>query len=163
MLNTARALSLTLLLPLLLLATACGDSLEQGNLEANITAVGPIALDAQNRIFITYALRDLEGDDQDITLEICEKDAQKCGTPNPKGKNSGSLKHLPTLPANTDVTHTFSFDTACGRIVDDKTVPFTLNTPYIVRVQINDTEKSLTSPEFTLTADLGLTAIPPCK
>ncbi len=161
MLNTARALSFTLLL-LLLATAACADSLEQSNLDATVTAVGPIALDAQNRIFITYALRDLEGDDQNITLQICEKDAKQCGTPNPKAKNTGSLKSLPTLPAQTDVTHTFSFDTACGRIVDTKNVAFSLTTPYIVRIQVQDSENHLDSAEFTLGADLGLTAIPPC-
>jgi len=159
--TTTRALPFALLL-LLFTAGACADSLEPGNLDATVTAVGPIALDAQNRILITYALRDLEGDDQNITLEICEKYATKCGTPNPKGKNSGSLKSLPTLPAHTDVTHTFSVDTACGRIVDNITVAFNLTTPYIVRIQVKGSDNFLTSPEFTLGSDLGLTAIAPC-
>lgn len=158
--TTTHALSTALLM--LLLTAACADSIEQENLEANVTAIGPIALDAQDRILITYALRDYEGDDQNITLEICEANAQRCGTPNPAARNVGSLHSLPTIPARTDVTHSFTFDTACGRLVNNAATPFNLNTPYTVRITIQGTENTLESPPFTLGDNLGLTTIPDC-
>ncbi|MBA2663244.1 MAG: hypothetical protein H0U74_13205 [Bradymonadaceae bacterium] len=153
----------SLLILALVLTPGCADRVEVGNLTAEITAIGPIAIDDDGRLAIAYALRDDEGDDQDVIIEICEAPGERCGEPDPRGNHGGhTTTNLPTRPARTDVGHVFRWDLGCGRVIDNSTVAFELGRPYRVRITIIDGGNERSSTNFTLGEELGLTTLPDC-
>ena len=165
-----RPASCRLLLTLLLAASACSEQIEVENargelLEGSIKALlGPQDRE-QHTLTIEFKLRDEEGDDQKLHLEVCQAtdagDLTACGFPY-QGEDSDGTGFLFTLPDGDPATHRFVWDYTCGRVLEEGRIEDTLpETSYIVRARISGTRNTVTSPAFTL-ADFEIQDVPPC-
>lgn len=146
----------------------CETTIDVANLETQVTSVGPIEAsslvqlddDTQgfSQVRIGYSLRDYEGDDASIQVEICEVgEDSNCGIPF-RGFGGDGLSRLPTIPVDTDVPHIYEWAPGCGRIVGLERVETSLDISYFARISIAGGEgEPVESPEFLL-SDLGFDA-----
>ena len=148
---------------LLALAAGCGPGqVDQFNNPAEITAVGPVSFDG-TEVLIDYTLRDQEGDDQSLSVEICagdESSQKTCPTP-VQGTGGDGIDLVPTVPRATDAEHRFAWAVGCGRVDGDSCVDSKTNTEYTVRLSVDGTDEQASSEPFTL-EDLSADALPEC-
>ncbi len=140
---------------------ACETTIDVGNLPTRVTAVGPVEASSLvqfedgtqgfSQVRIGYALRDFEGDDASVEIEICEEgDESTCGTPF-RGFGGDGLSRLPTIPVDTDVAHRYEWEAGCGRIVTLAETDTRYDTNYVARIRVAGTnQEPLQSPSFTL-------------
>ncbi len=151
----------------LLFTTACGEQIVVENTLAEISEVTPIALTSADEVSVSYLLSDEEGDDQALTVEVCEGSAdspQDCGLAF-EGTGSDPVSFLPTEQGGRPLSHVFTWDQNCGRIQGDTGEIFdtTLDTTYIFRLRIKDERAEWHySDTFTL-MELGVDAISDCE
>ena len=156
---TLRA-ALLLLLTTLALA-GCTEQIEVANAAAQIVSVDEIAALPTQEVSVTYDITDEEGDDQQLSMEVCEADGSACGLPF-QGKYSDGVTFVPTAPARSIQTHKFTWDAGCGRVVEGQLVETQLETSYIFRLGILKRPETIQeSTPFTL-SELGLMALPDC-
>ena len=143
---------------------ACSETIDIGNADARITSVG--ALDvvsesgAPRYVDVTYSVRDFEGDDVDVIVEICRADGTACGVAW-QGPGADGTFRVITEPYDTDVPHVFRWDAACGAVIADARVDAELGVSSLFRVSVLGADTHLDSLPFSLT-DLGFVALPAC-
>lgn len=142
----------------------CGDQpLETSNRTARITSVGPVELD-ERFVEIQYTLRDREGDDQNVDVEICPAASEgdrDCMTP-VQGLGGDGTERLPTVPKDTDVPHRYAWRVGCGLVDGEQCRTVDLQTAYVARVTLGNADRSETSAPFTLSDDLQISEVPEC-
>lgn len=153
------------LIAALFLIVGCEETIEVGNLDAEVTTIGPIEasgfvqFDEETQGFsqvrIRYTLRDYEGDDVAVSVEVCEEDApDTCGAPF-RGYGGDGVSRVPTAPFDSDVPHVFEWIAGCGRIVGDSVEPTDIEASYIARVRVRGTSGApIVSQPFRL-GDMG--------
>lgn len=157
-----RPVRLPILLVVLVLGAGCVRDIEVENQEAIITSVGPLEIDARSNVVVLYTIRDAEGDDEDVRVEICEAPEDDCGTA-VEGLGGDPTQRVPTVPQGTDVLHEFRWNPWCGRYVGTDRVTTELATEYVaaVRVLRSETPPVVSSP-FTLEG-LGVVEARDCE
>lgn len=147
------------------MAMGCETTIDVDNVPTRVTSVGPIEasslvqIDDQSTAFsqvrIGYTLRDFEGDDASIEIEICEEaDDSNCGAPF-RGYGGDGVTRLPTIPFDTDVPHYFEWEVGCGRLVGTELVETEPTVSYVALIRVAGSgEQPVRSPAFRL-EDLG--------
>src|SRR5690554_5848300 len=111
------------LVPLLFALPACDETIEIGELEPRIVALGPIEV-VDDAAHVYYALNDEAGNDQALTVEICKTsgtdNVTDCAPVARSAPESDGTESLSTLPPGTDVIHLFAWYLGCGTIVDNE-------------------------------------------
>lgn len=131
-------------------ATGCVRDVETLDEPAVVTSIGPITTGADGNVVVSYTLRDFEGDDQTVRIEICDADGEDCG-PAVQAPGGDPTTRVPTIPENTDVLHTFHWNPWCGRYVGADLTASQIDAEYIVSIEVADTETGpVTSEPFTL-------------
>ncbi len=122
-------------------------------------------------LVIPYLIKDREGDDQRINVELCEwngSEAVNCGVASQAAGGDGT-SFVPTTPADTCILHVFYWDVGCGRFVgtDDGANPQqafieSVDQELVARVSVvgSEEEPSRTEP-FTLEG-IGFESVPEC-
>jgi hypothetical protein len=148
---------------LALLGLGCGDQpLETQNRKAHVTSVGPVEPN-ERFVEIQYTLRDREGDDQRVDVQICPADQVPGGCLAPvQGLGGDGTNRLPTVPEATDVPHRFSWRAGCGLVDGNQCQSADLQTSYVARIKVTGTNRSETSEPFTLGNDLQWNEVPTC-
>lgn len=125
-----------------------------------------------NALVIPYLLQDREGDDQRITVELCEwngSEAVSCGVAVQSAGGDGT-NFVPTTPAGTCVLHVFYWNVGCGRFVatDGEGTPQPVflddvDQELVAQVSVvgSDDEPTQTEP-FTL-GGIGFESVPECN
>ena len=131
------------------LLTACTTTIDVADTPPEITRIGPLSVQG-DRLLVEYAIRDLEGDDAEILVEVC---ATECGTAF-EGLNSDGTQRVTTAPFDTDVPHVFVWDLNCGSLVGTDVVAVAAETEYLIRITPVGGD-SVESSTFRL-SDLGL-------
>ncbi len=116
------------LLILAVLALSCSETIDVPDTPVEVTSIGPIELAASN-VVVNYTLKDFEGDDAEITVEIC--DGASCGVAFEGSGSDGTLR-VPTVPRDTDVPHVFTWDIGCGLWLNDERVGVDIAAEYTV-------------------------------
>lgn len=146
------------------LSAGCGgDDIDQFNQTARITSVGPISME-DSSVVVDYTLLDREGDDQTISVGVCtaeNAEADSCPTP-VQGVEGDGRTLLPTVPRDTDVPHRFAWSVGCGRVADGMCLDTDVSTDYVFRLQVEGSDRVVTSREFSLEESFGLDALPDC-
>jgi hypothetical protein len=125
-----------------------------------------------NALVIPYLLRDREGDDQRIKVELCEWDgseAVSCGVAVQSAGGDGT-SFVPTTPAGTCILHVFYWDVGCGRFVatDNGGTPQKVfidgvDQALVAQVSVIGSEEEPTQTEpFTLEG-IGFESVPECN
>lgn len=156
--------ALGLALFLAVVAAGCGgDAPSQFNRSPSITSIGPLRYDGTNLV-VEYTLRDAEGDDQSVSVGICEQMPPSDGIcPLPvEGAPSDGLSSLPTVPKGEDVPHQFAWNIGCGRIDSGSCKATKLDQTYVVRIRLNGTDQAVVSESFALGEDFGVESLPEC-
>lgn len=140
-----------------------GDTPSQFNQSPSITSVGPLQYDGTNLV-VEYTLRDAEGDDQSVSVGICEGEPPSDGIcPVPvEGAPSDGLSSLPTVPEGEDVAHRFAWNVGCGRVDSGSCEPTALDQEYVVRIRLDGTDEAVASESFTLGGDFDAETVPSC-
>lgn len=147
-----RALSTIWLVCLTLAAVGCGDDdLDLPNRDAELSEVSVEPVDA-NRAAVWYTVRDAEGDDQAIAVELCAADGDGCVVPQPAAGGDG-LATIPTVPAGQPVRHVFHWTLDCATL--DELEALAPDGPYIARVTVVRAGVSAESEPFGV-EDLGI-------
>lgn len=141
------------LLILVVFALSCSETINVPDQPVEVTSVGPIELSTAN-VLVHYTLKDFEGDDAEITVEICE--GSSCGVAFEGAGSDGTLR-VPTVPRDTDVPHIFSWDIGCGLWRNDERVGVDITAEYTVVVTPLGGEP-FESEAFIL-EDLGATSV----
>lgn len=137
--------------------TGCAREITIENQEGHVSSIGPIELDEAANVIVHYTLRDPEGDDQDIRVDVCSAPDEDCGIA-VEGLGGDSTTRLPTVPAATDVPHEFRWAQRCGRWQGQDLVESKLDRSYVVGITVtNSPTGTVYSEPFTLNA-LGATA-----
>lgn len=152
---TIRILSLTLLLVLAL--TSCVREVDIENARGEITSIGALAMDDAHNVVIPFTVRDLEGDDQAVAVDICDAPGDNCGVAFHGGGDP--LDRLPTIPKNSDVLHEFHWAAGCGRYLDDGFVPQALDDEFVVALYVLPSDGDAVYSEPTSLAALGAAEI----
>lgn len=116
-----RALQFALVSAALLLATACGQKpIKIGNLDGQVSTIGPVYEDADGTWTVHFSVSDYEGDPVDVTAE--SRSGTSAWTPLlPCAKAEapcliGGLKGLHTAKRGEDVQHTVRIRPAGGSV-----------------------------------------------
>ena len=150
------------LLGMIAAATGCVREIDTLDEPAEVTSVGPIATDDADNVVVSYTLRDFEGDDQTVRVEVCTVDGEECG-PAVQAPGGDPTTRVPTVPENTDVLHTFHWNPWCGRYVETDLVGSEIDAQYIVSIEVLGTETGpVTSEPFTLES-VGLVSAGDCE
>jgi hypothetical protein len=143
---------------------ACSETIDIDNADARITSVGALDVVTENGapryVDVTYSVRDFEGDDVDVIVEICNAAGTSCGVAWQGAGGDGTFRVI-TQPYDTDVPHVFRWDAACGSVVADARTDAELGASSIFRISVQDGDTHLDSMPFSL-ADLGFAALPAC-
>ncbi|MFW5966913.1 MAG: hypothetical protein ACOCV2_05310 [Persicimonas sp.] len=136
-----------------------------GTFSADIERVG-------DAVAIPYLIRDREGDDQRIRVEICTADdgeVDECGTAVRASGDDGTF-FVPTTPAGACVLHVFYWDVGCGRFVTDDETPERrliedVDQPLVARVSVVDSDDDpVETRSFALSDDdLDFDTAPACE
>lgn len=108
----------------------CSTSIDVGDTPPQVTQLGPLEL-IGDELRVHYALRDFEGDDATIVVEICEEDV--CGIAF-EGRNSDGTQRVPTALFDTDVPHVFVWNLGCGMLVGTEVMAADAEAEYRVRI-----------------------------
>lgn len=146
-----------LFLLLVSLATSCVREVTIENARAEVTSVGPLA-DSDGNVLIYFTLRDLEGDDQAVGVDICDAPGVRCGVAFLAGGDA--LDRLPTIPKDSDVLHETHWHPGCGRYIDDDFVAQSPADDFVVAVYTLPSDGDAVYSEPTSLAALGVTANP---
>ncbi len=139
-----------------LVATGCVREIDIENRDARITSIGPLGLDDADNVIVQYTIRDPEGDDQDLQIEICTAPGEQCGFA-AEGIGGDPTSRVPTVPAGTDVTHEFRWAPWCDRWRGTERIPSEPDQEYVVGITVlTGSASPVYSEPFTLT-DLGTT------
>ena len=113
-------------------------------------------------VAIGYRIRDEDGDDQQVTVEICEAhDRTSCGFAFRGGGDGGEW--VPTDPFGGAATHVYHWRFGCGWLLPasgERRLP-ELTESLVARVSLPGTEEARTSEPFSL-QDLGLGELAGC-
>lgn len=147
------------------LLVSCGPQpVDQHNFDASVTSVGPVT-NGERAVMVDYALRDHEGDDQTVDVDICEStdgEPEACGDA-VQGIGGDGTETVPTVPRGDSVTHRFAWAAGCGRVVDGSCTETDVSTTYVARVSLEDVDDAATSAPFSLGEDLGFDDPPECR
>lgn len=146
---------------LLILLTGCPVQIEVDNNVAEIDEVrAPERLD-EHRLAVEYTILDEEGDDQELTVEICLEGEAECGIPF-QGNGSDGLTFVPTAPAGTLQLHRYVWDVGCGRVVGEDVIASDLSATYVARISVQGQPDSATTSEAFILSDLGFSESVEC-
>lgn len=143
---------------------ACSETIDIDNADARITSVG--ALDVVNAdgaprfVDVNYSVRDFEGDDVDVIVEVCQADGSDCGVAWQGAGADGTFRVI-TQPYDTDVPHVFRWDVGCGLVIGEARTDADPAASLIFRISVAETGIALDSMPFSL-SDLGFAALPAC-
>ncbi|MFP4599811.1 MAG: hypothetical protein ACLFVJ_16250, partial [Persicimonas sp.] len=123
-------------------------------------------------VSIPYLVRDREGDDQQIRVEICEWDGERasaCGSA-VQGPGGDGTAFVPTTPAGSCVLHVFHWDVGCGRFVPanggspQREILEDVDQQLVARISVvgADTPPAITEPFALSEEELGFNAVPEC-
>lgn len=115
--------------------TGCAREIDIENQDASVTSIGPIDLNSAGNVVVPFTVRDHEGDDQTVLVQICDAPDEGCGTA-VVAPGSDPLDRLPTVPRRTDVLHEFRWDVWCGRWFGQELEPSDLDSEYVVRIEV---------------------------
>lgn len=115
--------------------TGCVREIDIENQPATITSVGALSLDDRANVVVPYTLRDLEGDDQIVAIDICDGPDDTCGIAE-EATGSTPLDRVPTVPKDSDVLHEFVWQPWCGRWVDQQLETLDVDDEFVVRVTV---------------------------
>jgi hypothetical protein len=149
---------------LLLGLCGCSETIDIDNVEAQITSVGALDMVTESGVpryvDVAYSVRDLEGDDVDIVVEVCDADGSSCGVAWQGPGGDGTFRVI-TEPYDTNVSHVFRWDVACGVVIADARADADLSASSMFRIRIHGAETHLDSMPFAL-SDFGFSALPAC-
>lgn len=128
---------------------ACTTTIDVADTPPEVTQIGPFSINA-DQLSVEYAIRDLEGDDARLLVEICAID---CGIAF-EGPDSDGTQRVTTAPFDTDVPHIFVWDLNCGMLSGTEVVAVDATTDYRIRITPEGGEP-VESSTFRL-SDLGL-------
>lgn len=141
----------------------CGETIEVDDRPAQVTGVdAALAVELAGQpqfVEVTYTLRDYEGDDIDLEVEVCDA-SNTCGVAWQAPGADGTYR-LPTEPFDTDVTHVFRWDVGCGRVLGGAVEGVNLTDELRLKISVLDGESSAETPVFSLET-LGFVAVPAC-
>ena len=153
----------------------CGEEIRVPNRPPELLcAADPICVtlapsEDGDAVSIGYQIRDIDGDDQQVTVEICEAGGgdgggvaeDSCGFAIRGGGDGGEW--VPTDPHGGVAAHVFRWRFGCGRILPtgQRAVP-TLQEPLVARVTLPGTAEARISETFSL-EDLGFLELPDCN
>ena len=141
----------------------CGADRVIENQDATLIALDtPLWNEEQQSVDLLYTLRDEEGDDQKIRVEVCHDDGTQCGFPI-EGRGSDGTIHIPTMRFSQDTQHLFRWDIGCGRIVGDQIQETSLSQDYQIRILIRGTGSTLQTETFRLDDNPSATSLPTCS
>lgn len=144
--------------------SACGEpNVSQYNRPPNLTSIGPISFDG-NSVLVEYTLRDREGDDQSIEVDVCERSPDSpdvCGTP-AEGAASDGRNFLPTVPRGEDVEHRFAWNVGCGRVWGGSCLETELDASYGFRIRLKRHDQTIDSESFRLGEEFEMESVPAC-
>ncbi len=113
----------------------CVREVEIENQPAEVTSVGALSVDANQNVIIGFSIRDFEGDDQLISVDICDAPGDNCGVAE-VAVGGDPLDRVPAVPKNTDVFHEFRWAAWCGRWLDQELVPSAPDDEFVVAVSV---------------------------
>lgn len=165
MLRDARLCVLTLMVAITAIA-GCSEQIVVADEPAELPDAPAASWLDDGLVALDFTLRDDEGDDQDLRVEICEgtssEDASRCGFPF-QGPGSDGVDFVPTAPAGQVIPHRFVWDVGCGRVGAGEVFASALDASYVARVTVlDDNGASKVSAPFTLT-ELGATQLGACE
>lgn len=152
-------------------STGCGEGIDVPNAAAEVSQVGdPDGDDATDiervdaSLSIPYLIRDREGDDQRLLVEICTLTAEgidRCGVA-VQGPGGDGANFVPTTPAGTNLLHVFHWNVGCGRFVNTQRVQAAPDEPLVAQISVVDSDaEPARSAQFTLD-EVGFDALPDC-
>lgn len=134
---------------------ACDEAIDIDNLDAQITSVGAVRAAGATEVDVDYTIRDYEGDDVNVIVEIC--DDTECGVAW-QGDGADGTYRVTTTPFDSDVPHVFRWLVRCGRVGAPQV---DATTPVFFRLHVEGTESTLDSQPFLLQG-LGVSATIDC-
>ncbi|MEZ4460190.1 MAG: hypothetical protein R3E66_10785 [bacterium] len=151
----------TVWLFVLMVCLGCDETIDVDNSPAQVTAVGGITSvgSPPTAVDVEYTLRDLEGDDTDVLVQICDE-SDVCGAAWQSAGGDGTAR-VTTVPFDTDVPHIFRWNPSCGRVVGSSVQASGLDDSLRFRIQVAESTSSLESVPFTL-RELGFAALADC-
>jgi len=108
---------------------ACTTTIDVADTPPEITRIGPLSIQG-DQLVVEYSIRDLEGDDARILVEVC---TTTCGVAF-EGANSDGTQRVTTAPFDSDVPHIFVWDLNCGSLVGTEIVAIDADAEYRVRI-----------------------------
>lgn len=141
----------------------CGEIIEVDDRPAQVTgaeaALGVEVSGELRFVDVVYTLRDYEGDDVDLNVQVCDAGG-RCGAAWQAPGGDGTYR-VPTEPFDTDVPHVFRWDVGCGRAVGASVEGVGLTDELRLKIGVVGSDSSAETPVFTLET-LGFEAIPEC-
>lgn len=142
---------------------ACQTAVDVENTTAQVTSVSDVRVVAlagiAQYVEVDYTLRDREGDDVDVIVEVCDA-SDVCGVAWQAPGADGTYR-VTTEPFDTDVPHVFRWDAGCGRVLDGASAALALGDELTLRVSVEGSDEGLSSPVFALER-LGFVELPEC-
>lgn len=142
---------------------ACQTAVDVENTVGQVTSVSNVrVVDVSGLaefVEVDYTVRDREGDDLDVLVEVCDA-MDVCGVAWQAPGADGTYR-VTTEPFDTDVPHVFRWDTGCGRVLNGASEVVALNDALTLRISVEGGETSMASPAFTL-EQLGFGELPEC-
>jgi hypothetical protein len=122
-------------------------------------------------LVLPYLIKDIEGDDQAIKVEICQWDGQEataCGVAVQARGGDGST-FIPTTPAGSCILHLFYWDVGCGRFVGtdggaspSRAMIDSVDDQLVARVSVVGSDEAPRQTEPFSLADIGFDSLPEC-
>ena len=112
-----------------------------------------------SEVDVEYSLRELEGDDTDVLVQVCDA-SDVCGAAW-QGPGRDGTSRVTTVPFDTDVPHIFRWNPSCGRVVGSGLESVGLDDSLRFRVQVVDSASGLDSATFTL-REMGFLTLADC-
>ena len=134
----------------------CIREVDIENRDAEVTSVGPLApTDTTEAVVVTFTIRDFEGDDQNVSIQICDGPDDNCGTA-AEAAGGDPLSRVTAVPRDTDVEHEFHWDASCGRWVGGELEAMGADQEFVVAVSLLPSQSEPVYSAPTTLAELGV-------
>jgi hypothetical protein len=139
---------------------------------AQPAASGAMISRSDDSAVIPYLLRDPEGDDQSIKVELCQWDGQEasqCGVA-VQGRGGDGSNFVPTTPAGACILHVFYWDVGCGRFVGtdnggspSRAMIESVDQQLVARVSVVGSDEAPMQTEPFSLEEIGFESLPACE
>lgn len=141
-------------LAVLATTVGCVRQIDIENQPASVTSVGPVSLDERQNVLVPFTVRDIEGDDQVVVVDVCDAPNDNCGAAS-IALGSDPLNRITTVPRDTDVLHEFRWQPWCGRWLDETLEPVGLDDEFVIAVTVLSSESDPVYSEPSSLAAMG--------